>query len=406
MLGIAGGMGWLVARGLIQGETWFPSKRVSSHRVVDRTREPGTFWTVLGLYSVLCLGAAGFAGWLAREGLSAPDGVFRRTGVRASYDDADEHRSTPRSLPSVPLTLDDIRTWIAQTESAQRRAAADQLLNEALALPHLSATERTAAFLRIRELERAAPDYQLRSFGASVLELIGDSLSDPALKKVIYAEAVELAQWYAAGATSGGEGTARSTHVREIEGKLHTLVEGLPTLPVKNTHSSAPSPLNQLPPLLSQSPSTQRSQFLTAFGWVFIIAGALATPVSLISILMILAGGDGSTGGSFLDAAIVIGGPPATLISGIGLLRRRRWAYSYAFALLGFFLTYSLARILRGSTPEVSTTSPNGVVTTVLGSTPLYPLHLLVIAMCIGLLVKLRSPAIRAEFAHRAAIHS
>jgi hypothetical protein len=47
--------------------------------------------------------------------------------------------------------------------------------------------------------------------------------------------------------------------------------------------------------------------------------------------------------------------------------------------------------------------SPNGVITTVLGSSPIYPLHFLIIAISVGLLVKLRSPAIRAEFGRRAA---
>ena len=121
------------------------------------------------------------------------------------------------------MTLDDARALVAQTPSVKQRAAADQLLNEASALPQLSPQERAAAFLHIRKLESVVPDYQLRSFGASVLELIGDSLADPAMRKEVYAEAAELARWYASGATSGGEGTARSMHVREIEAKLHTL---------------------------------------------------------------------------------------------------------------------------------------------------------------------------------------
>ena len=46
--------------------------------------------------------------------------------------------------------------------------------------------------------------------------------------------------------------------------------------------------------------------------------------------------------------------------------------------------------------------SPDGVINTVLASSVNYPLHLLIIAICVGLLVKLLSPAMRAEFFHRA----
>ena len=220
MLGIAGGTGWLVARGLAQGETWFPSKRIPQRRVVDRAQEPVMFWMAVVVYGVLCGGAAGFAGWLAREGLRAPDGVFRRPGLSAQRDDPDENRSTHRSAQRETMTLDEARSLVAQTQSAKERAAAEQLLNEAIALPQLPPGERDAAFVRIRELDFVVPDYQLSSFGARVLEIIGDSLVESAVKKAVYAEALELAMRYASGASSGGEGTARSMHVREIEAKL------------------------------------------------------------------------------------------------------------------------------------------------------------------------------------------
>lgn len=298
------------------------------------------------------------------------------------------------------MTLDEARALVAQTESAGERASADQLLNEAIALPRLSGEERAAALLRIRGLDPVVPDYQLSSFGASVLETIGDSVTDPAVKKEIYAEAVELAARYASGATSGGEGTARSMHVREIEAKLQALKAGphaasaLPQIP--------PSGAASTPPLPTPQPSTPLPGFLKAVGLVFIIMGALGSPISLISALMILAGGDGSSGGTFFGGLIVIGGPPATLISGIGLLRRRQWAYRCTLAVLGVLATYNLVLIILGPTPERSTVSPNGVVTTVMASTMIYPLYLLIFAISAFLLVKLRSPAIRAQFARGA----
>lgn len=68
LLSITIAMAWLVARGIHQGETYFPSKRVSQQRVVTRAEEPATFWLALGLYSVISLGALGLSAWGIREG--------------------------------------------------------------------------------------------------------------------------------------------------------------------------------------------------------------------------------------------------------------------------------------------------------------------------------------------------
>jgi hypothetical protein len=302
------------------------------------------------------------------------------------------------------MTPDEARVLIAQTRSSTQRAAAEQLLNEALALPHLPPDQHDAATARIRSLDRAAPDYHLRSFGASVLESLGDSLTDAARKKVAYTEALTLAERYASGASSGGEGTARSRHVHEIEAKLRACeTESVPTShdAIKPSDRPRATPPGNAPRPLSRH--GRRSVFLTAVGWVFIAVGAIASPVSVISSLMILAGSHGTANASFSGGLVVIGGPPATLVAGIGLLRRWRWAYGYALALLVLSTAYNLAQILRGSTPERSTVSADGVTHTVLASSPNYPLHLLVIAISVGLLVKLLTPAIRAEFSHRPA---
>jgi hypothetical protein len=306
------------------------------------------------------------------------------------------------------MTLDEARRLVAQTESPTQRAAAEQLLNEAIALPQRPPGERDAALARIRRLEPTVPDYQLQSFGASVLEIIGDSLTDPAGKKAIYAGALNLAEWYASGATSGGEGTARSMHVLEISAKLRALETGSSPTDEDALEPSDGSPaMNQAPssgaalPLLPRQQHARRPMVLTAVGWISIGAGAMGIPVSVISSLMLLAGGDGTAGGSFSGGLIVIGGPAATLVAGIGLLRRRRWAYGYVLALLAVFAAYNLVQLLRGATPERSTVSPDGVIHTELVSGINYALNLLIIAISVGLLVKLLAPAVRAEFSHR-----
>ena len=157
-------------------------------------------------------------------------------------------------------------------------------------------------------------------------------------------------------------------------------------------------PSGVAPPPSRRAP---RSVFLTAVGWILIVAGAIIIPVSFVSSLMILAGSHGTANASFFGGLIIIGGPPATLVAGIGVLRRWRWAYAYVVALLIAVTAFNLVQLLRGSTPERSTVSPDGVIHTVLASSVDYPLHLLIIAICVGLLVKLLTPATRAEFFHR-----
>jgi hypothetical protein len=131
----------------------------------------------------------------------------------------------PRETDAI--TLDELRTLIAtQTRSPEQRAIAEQLLREALALPHVPPDQRAAAIASIRRLDPRAPDFCGRNLGTIALEIAGDATADLALKKVAYAEALFLAEWYASGASSGGEGTARSRHVRLMEAKLQALEQG------------------------------------------------------------------------------------------------------------------------------------------------------------------------------------
>lgn len=150
-----------------------------------------------------------------------------------------------------------------------------------------------------------------------------------------------------------------------------------------------------------QTARTRRAVFLTVIGWIFICVGAITIPVSFISSLMFLAKSHGTANASFWGALAVIGGPPATLIAGIGLLRRWRWAYGYAVVLLIVVAAYNVVPLIVGSTPKRSTVSPDGVIHTVLATNVDYPFHLLVIAICVGVLAKLLAPATRAEFSHR-----
>src|SRR4051812_284039 len=56
LFAVAGGMGWLVTRDLVRGETHYPTTRPSLRRVVSRPREPVMFWTSIGLYAMIGAG--------------------------------------------------------------------------------------------------------------------------------------------------------------------------------------------------------------------------------------------------------------------------------------------------------------------------------------------------------------
>jgi hypothetical protein len=213
------------------------------------------------------------------------------------------------------MTLDEARTWIGGTESPAQRASAQQLLDEALALPQRPLDQRDAAFDRIRSLDSAAPDYGLRSFGASILETIGESVSDPVLRASMLGQALAHAIRYASGASSGGEGTARSRHVHEIEARLHppaaTVVHAA-RVEADDAHVTVDAPR-------AARPRASRATALT-----LIVLGGLGSVLGAVSLLFVLAGGQGSSGGDFFDALILFAVPPAMLVIGIHLWLRGR----------------------------------------------------------------------------------
>ena len=213
------------------------------------------------------------------------------------------------------MTLDEARTWIAGTEPPAQRASAQQLLDEVLALPQQPLAQRNAAFDRIRSLDSAAPDYGLRSFGASMLQTIGESVSDPVLRASMLEQALEHAIRYASCASSGGEGTARSRHVHEIEARLHppaATVVPAARVEADDAHVTVDTPREA-------RPRASRATALT-----LIVLGGLGSLLGAVSLLFVLAGGQGSSGGDFFDALILFAAPPAMLVIGIRLWLRGR----------------------------------------------------------------------------------
>lgn len=140
----------------------------------------------------------------------------------------------------------------------------------------------------------------------------------------------------------------------------------------------------------------RRSVFITALGWVILLLSALLIPISTIALLMILAGSDGTASTDAVGFLSVVVAPPAAFVVGIGLLRRRDWAW---YGALGLLVAVILLNVWTLATTRTTTTthiSPAGTRTTVLAagsnhhSLPLIAISSLVIAT-------LFLPSIRSE---------
>ena len=141
----------------------------------------------------------------------------------------------------------------------------------------------------------------------------------------------------------------------------------------------------------------RRSRLVTAIAWLSIVVGALGTPISAISLLMILARSQGSSTHDPVGFLIVVVLPPALIVAGIGLLRRKQWARYGMLALVLWALAHNVYLFARGPIPQSTYVSPAGVPTTVL-ATPASPYAIPVIVICLCLFIALLLPRVRAEF--------
>ena len=143
-------------------------------------------------------------------------------------------------------------------------------------------------------------------------------------------------------------------------------------------------------------PSASRSVLVTSLAWLTIVVGALGTPISGLALLMILAGGPGSSTFEPLGFLIVVVLPLAAIVAGIGLLRRKRWAHHFLLALLLWALAHNVYLLARGPIPQSTHVSPSGVPTTTL-ATPVSPYTLPTILLCACLAVLLLTRKVRTE---------
>jgi hypothetical protein len=113
---------------------------------------------------------------------------------------------------------------------------------------------------------------------------------------------------------------------------------------------------------------------------------------------MIVAGSYGTANLDLIEGTVVILGPPVTLLAGIGLLRRWRWAWAYMLAALLGLVVWSASKIIKGPSPERTTTSASGTRTTISATTVDYAYHGTIIVIGLGLFTGFLSRSVRAEF--------
>lgn len=113
---------------------------------------------------------------------------------------------------------------------------------------------------------------------------------------------------------------------------------------------------------------------------MLIVASAALTPISAISLAMILVRSYGTSTSDPLGFLLVVVAPPLSFIAGIALLRRNRWARTYTIALLAGILAFNAYGFFRPPTPESVHVSASGVKTTTLASTGTYSIPAFVLA--------------------------
>lgn len=142
-----------------------------------------------------------------------------------------------------------------------------------------------------------------------------------------------------------------------------------------------------------------RSTFVTALAWIVIVLSALLLPISFVSCLMLAARSHGTSSADPIGFLIVVLGPLTTLVAGIGLLRRRRWALIYLAMVLCGIVIANAFHLARNPSAPKTYVSRGGVPTTVIPAGQTYVIEKWVlIAISAVLLMTLLSRKVRAEF--------
>lgn len=153
------------------------------------------------------------------------------------------------------------------------------------------------------------------------------------------------------------------------------------------------------PSATPSGPAPAKSRALTVLAWAMIGVSGVLLPISLISQLMILAGSHGTSTSDPGGWLTVVAAPVAGFLSGIGLLRRRRWALVTARVLFIALCAASVVSLLRAPAEPYVYYSADGVKNTVTTSPQDRGLTVLVALICGAVAAALWSRRIRQEFA-------
>lgn len=132
--------------------------------------------------------------------------------------------------------------------------------------------------------------------------------------------------------------------------------------------------------------SSRRSLLVLALGAVLVVGGGLLSIISFLSLLMIIAGSYGTQSTTIAGFVQVVLAPPVALITGIGVMLHRRWAWRALVAGLTVALGWSVAEAIGG----LPSTAESG------GST--FSLPSLVAAVSVAMLGLALLPSVRAAF--------
>jgi hypothetical protein len=138
---------------------------------------------------------------------------------------------------------------------------------------------------------------------------------------------------------------------------------------------------------------------VTVLAWFTMVCSGALIPISVISLLMIIAGSYGTQTSDPVGFFTVIVAPALTFLAGLGLLLRWRWARYYMFVLLAVLIAANVKALASaGKTTTIRTTS-SGVVTTsedVWGGPNYHSAP--IIAICVAAIAVLCLPGVRREF--------
>jgi hypothetical protein len=149
--------------------------------------------------------------------------------------------------------------------------------------------------------------------------------------------------------------------------------------------------------------SPKRSVIIPFLASLVLLAGALGAIFSIIVAIMLAGGGYGTAQTGLANVCAIFGGPPLCIATGVGLLRRKRWAWLALIALLALTTVIQTRAALTPPREPIVTLSPGGVPTTTYHTESAAALPIAVVSLAI--LALLFSPKVRAEFPRATPAH-